>query len=109
MTGPDAIALAQHQQARQFNVAGADLLEEIYAHLCAVHVDLLADRIDAEHITSARDLALIAWRAQRALAASPQHALPRSQRPTSRAPASRMPTDRIDLGRRYRNRTTSRQ
>lgn len=74
MTGPDAIALAQHQQARQFNVAGADLLEEIYAHLCAVRVDLLADRIDAEHITSARDLALIAWRAQRALATRPaQH------------------------------------
>ena len=74
MTGPDAIALAQHQQERQFNVAGADLLEEIYAHLCNVRADLLSDRIEAEHIISARDLALIAWRAQRAIVARPiQH------------------------------------
>lgn len=73
MTGPDAIALAQHQQTRQFNVAGADLLEEIYGHLCAVRADLIPDRIEAGHITSARDLALIAWRAQRALATRPIH------------------------------------
>ena len=65
MIGPDAIALAEHQQARRFNVAGADLLEEIYAHLCAVRTDLMGDRIDAEHIIAARDLALIAWRTQR--------------------------------------------
>lgn len=71
MTGPDAIALAEYQQARQFNVAGADILEEIYGHLCAVRADLIADRIEAEHITSARDLVLIAWRAQRALASRP--------------------------------------
>jgi hypothetical protein len=51
---------------RQFNVAGADLLEEIYSHLSAVRPDLMADRIDAEHIAAARDLALVAWRAQRA-------------------------------------------
>lgn len=73
MTGPDAIALAEHQQTRQFNVAGADLLEAIYAHLCAVRADHIAARIEAEHITSARDLALVAWRAQRAIAIRPIH------------------------------------
>lgn len=67
MTGPDAIALAQHQQARHFNVAGADLLEEIYGHLSAVRPELIADRIDAEHIATACALAKIAWRAQRAI------------------------------------------
>lgn len=67
MTGSDAIALAQHQRARQFNVAGSSLLEEIYGHLCAVRSDMIADRIDAEHIATARSLALVAWRAQRAL------------------------------------------
>lgn len=67
MTGPDAIALARHQQERQFNVAGADLLEEIYGHLSAVRPELIADRIDAEHIATACALAKIAWRAQRAI------------------------------------------
>jgi hypothetical protein len=42
-------------------------IEEIYGHLCAVRTDLITDRIDAEHIATARDLAKIAWRAQRAL------------------------------------------
>jgi hypothetical protein len=67
VTGPDAIALAHHQRERQFNVAGAALLEEIYGHLCAVRCDLISDRIDAGHIATARDLTKIAWRAQRAL------------------------------------------
>ena len=72
MTGPDAIALAQHQQTRQFNVAGADLLEEIYGHLSAVRSELISDRIDAEHIATARELVRIAWRAQRAITSDNQ-------------------------------------
>jgi hypothetical protein len=67
MTPADRSLLAQHQQARQFNVSGAALLEEIYGHLSAVRSDLITDRIDAEHVATARSLTLIAWRAQRAI------------------------------------------
>lgn len=68
MTGPDTIALARHQQERQFNVAGADLLSELYSHLaCEACRNRIDDPIAAEHVTKARDLALVALRAQRAL------------------------------------------
>ncbi len=68
MTGPDAIALAQHQQARQFDAAGTDLLQELYSHLaCEACRNRIDDPVAAEHVTKARDLALIAMRAQRAI------------------------------------------
>lgn len=68
MTGPDAIALAQYWRDRQFNVAGADLLRELYSHLaCEACRNRIDDPIAAEHVTKALDLVRVAIRAQRAL------------------------------------------